>query len=122
MIQLAELGSVLAEPVKSSVHTAVQPDGGGGADALAWVVTMLAPTRTSAEEPASTVRRMSFLRWRGSVGGDMAGSFRGGGSEGDPQPAGGPAAGRERPPDMPWNLRQVGRERSLRSKFYGRVE
>src|SRR5215217_8088940 len=35
MIQFDELGRVLAEPVKSSAQTWVQPEGGGGSDASA---------------------------------------------------------------------------------------
>src|SRR5687768_6266527 len=74
MIQLAELGRVLAEPTKSSVHTVDQPLGGGGAEALALVVTMLAPMRTSADDPAIRARRVVLLSFRGllPVGGDIA--------------------------------------------------
>jgi hypothetical protein len=104
MIQFAELGSVLADPLKSSVHTAVQPDGGGGADALALVVTTAVPIRTSADEPASSARRALRLIFGdfAADGGDMAGvSFRGGGSAGVTRSR---RAGRLRIEGAPWAL------------------
>src|SRR6185312_13867030 len=99
MIQFAELGRVFADPLKSSVHTDVQPDGGGGAEALALVVTTAVPISTRADDPARMARRALRLI-RGAFGGDIAGVpsvWRVGRS--DPQPAGGPATGRER---FPW--------------------
>jgi hypothetical protein len=62
MIQLADDGSVLAEPSKSSLHTRLHPAGVGGTVALAVMVAVtVAPRRVTDTVAASRARRRRGL-------------------------------------------------------------
>ncbi|GAA4674405.1 hypothetical protein Prum_031100 [Phytohabitans rumicis] len=57
MIQLADDGSVLAAPVKSSLHTRLHPDGVGGIAARAFMVTVSMAATTLRTAAAASRRR-----------------------------------------------------------------
>jgi hypothetical protein len=62
MIQFSDDGRVPAAPVKSSLHTGVQPDSGAGSAAVAAVAASPKPATTSAAEATKAGPR----RGRGS--------------------------------------------------------
>src|SRR5689334_7531120 len=120
MIQFSPDGRLPAGPSKSSVQTVLHPDGGGGAEAPAFVAATNDAARIRAvEEPAMRVREVGARRGRAPGGGDMRGPACSGravrcwrarrGRRGAemlrPWPAGGPATGFS---GSMWRVRWVG--------------